>query len=77
MTLFDFETICVQGEVSTKTTLQFGSASKLSVSVSSNLIGEAIFLCKSSPKGLLESFIKALDKLATPSKTHQIEVFGD
>ena len=40
----------------------------LSVSISSNLIPEAIFLCNANPHYLIWSFIAALEELATQSK---------
>ena len=40
----------------------------LSVSISSNLISQPIFLCNASPHHLISSFITALEGLATQSK---------
>ena len=41
----------------------------ISVSISSNLIPEAIFLCNANPHHLFSPFISALEWLATQSKT--------
>ena len=41
----------------------------ISVSISSNLIPEPIFLCNANPHHLISSFITALGGLATQSKT--------
>ena len=40
----------------------------ISVSISSNLIPEAIFLCNANPHHLISSFVTALEGLATQSK---------
>ena len=40
----------------------------MSVSISSNLIAKPIFLCISNPRDLVESFIDAVEGLATQSK---------
>ena len=39
------------------------------VSISSNLIEQRIFLCKSDPRAVVGSFVDALDGLASQSKT--------
>ena len=40
-----------------------------SVSISSNLVSEPIFFCNSNPRNLVESFLDAVESLATQSKT--------
>ena len=40
----------------------------MSVSISSNLIATPIFLCNSNPRDLAETFIEAVEGLATQSK---------
>ena len=70
MALFDFESICVE-EVSykqTQTTTWIGKHVPISVSTSSNLIPEPIFLCNAYPHHLISSFFTALEGLATQSK---------
>ena len=71
MAIFDFESICVKEESykQTETTTWIGKQVPLSVSISSNLIPEPIFLCNANPHHLLSSFITAVEGLATQSKT--------
>ena len=71
MAIFDFESICVKEEPykQTETTTWIGKHVLLSVSISSNLIPEPIFLCNANPHHLISSFITALEGLATQSKT--------
>ena len=68
--VFDFESICIPEEKfkNTETTTWIGKHVPISVSISSNLIAEPIFLCNSNPRDLVESFIDAVDCLATQSK---------
>ena len=67
---FDFESICVKEETykETETTKWIGKNVPISVSVSSNLLPEPIFLCNSDPRHLVSSFISTLEGLATQSK---------
>ena len=68
---FDFESICVNEANSYKqseTTMWIGKHVPISVSISSNLIPEPIFLCNTNPHHLIPSFITALEGLATQSK---------
>ena len=51
------------------TTTWIGKHVRISVSISSNLISESIFLCNSNPRDLVESFLDAEEGLATQSKT--------
>ena len=70
LAVFDFESICVKEETykETETTKWIGKHVPISVSISSNLIPEPIFLCNSDPRHLVSSFISALEGLATQSK---------
>ena len=70
LAVFDFESICIQEEKfkSTETTTWIGKHVPISVSKSSNLIAKPIFLCNSNPRDLVESFIDAVEGLATQSK---------
>ena len=52
-----------------ETTNWIGNHVPISVSISSNLIAEPLFLCNSNPRDLVESFIDAVEGLATKSKT--------
>ena len=71
MAIFDFESICVKENSykQTETTTCIGKHVTISVSISSNLIPEPIFLCNANPHHLISSFITALEGLATQSKT--------
>ena len=68
---FDFESICVKEDShkQTETTTWIGRHVPISISISSNLIPEPIFLCIANPYHLISAFITALEKLATQSKT--------
>ena len=71
LAIFDFQCICVKGNSykQTETTTWIGKHVPISVSISSNLIPEPIFLCNADPHHLIWSFITALEGLATQSKT--------
>ena len=66
LAIFDFESICVQEESfkDTVTTKWIGKHIPISVSISSNIVKEPIFLCNSDPHHLVTSFIGALENLA-------------
>ena len=68
--VFDFESICIPEEKfkSTETTTWIGKHVPISISMSSNLIAMPIFFCNSNPRDLVESFIDAVEGLATQSK---------
>ena len=68
--MFDFESICVKENSyeQTETTTWIGKHVPVSVSISSNLIPEPIFLCNANPHHLILLFITALEGLATQSK---------
>ena len=70
LAVFDCESICIPEEKfkNTKTTSWIGKHVPISVSISSNLIPMPLFLCNSNPRDLVESFIDALEGLATQSK---------
>ena len=70
LAVFDFESICKPEEKikNTKTTTWIGKNVPISVSISSNLITMPIFLCNSNPRNLVESFLDAVEGLATQSK---------
>ena len=70
LVVFDFESICVRERTykETETTKWIGKHVPISVSISSNLIPEPIFLCNSDPRHLVSSFVSALEGLATQSK---------
>ena len=73
LAVFDFESICIPEEKfkNTKTTTWIGKHVPISNSISSNLIAKRIFLCNSNPRDLVESFIDAVEGLATQSKTQR------
>ena len=68
--VFDFESNCIAEEKfkNSETPTWIGKHVTLSVSISSNLIAKPIFLCNSIPRDLVESFIEAVEGLATQSK---------
>ena len=76
---FDFESICVQEETfrDTNTTTRIGKYVPKSVSISSNLVEEPIFICNSDPQHLVASFIGALENLASQSKAKRKNLFLD
>ena len=70
LAVFDFESICIPDEKfkNTETITWIGKHVPISVSISSNLITMPKFLCNSNPRDLVESFIDAVEGLATQSK---------
>ena len=77
LAVFDFESICIPEEKfkNSETTTWIGKHVSISVSISSNLIAKAIFLCNSNPRDLVESFIDAVEGLATQSKAQMKLIF--
>ena len=71
LAVFDFESICIPEEKfkNTEKTTWIGKHVPISVSISSDLITMPKFLCNSNPRDLVESFIDAVEGLATQSKT--------
>ena len=70
LAIIDFESICVKEESykQTETTTWIGKHVTISISISSNLIPEPIFLCNANLHHLISSFITALEGLSTQSK---------
>ena len=70
LAVFDFEPICIKEETNkeTETIKWIGKHVPISVSISSNLIPEPIFVCNSDPRHLSSSFVSTLEGLATQSK---------
>ena len=70
MAIFDFELICVQEDKfrDIEPTKWIDKHVPISVSISSNLIEQPPFQYKSNPAAVAESFVDALDGLATQSK---------
>ena len=79
LTIFDFESICVQEETfrDTITTTWIGKHVPISVSISSNFLEEPIFLCNSDPHHLVASFIGVLESLASQRKAKMKNMFLD
>ena len=71
LAVFHFESICNMEEKfkNFETTTWIGKHVPLSVSISSNLKAKPIFFCNSNRRGLVESFIDAVDGLATKKAT--------
>ena len=78
MAIVDFESICVPNEElkDTNTNKWIGKHEPISVSISSNLIEEHVFLCNTDPKNLIVSFVEALEELANKSKTEMQTKFA-
>ena len=68
--VFDFEAICVQSVEATNTLTKswIGTHVPVSVSISSNLLDEPVFLCANDPNRLIISFVAQLETLAAKSK---------
>ena len=79
LAIFDIESICVQEESfkDTDRTKWIRRHIPISVSISSNLVKESIFLCNSDPHHLVTSFIGAFKNLALQSKTISESLFFD
>ena len=77
LALFDFESLCVQEESfqDTDMTKWIGKQIPISISISSNLVKEPIFLCNSAPHHVVTSFIGALENLALQSKAIMKNLF--
>ena len=77
LAVFDFECICVKENSykQNETTTWIGKHVPISVSISSNLIPEPIFLCTANLHHLTSSFITALEGLATQSKAQMEKIF--
>ena len=70
LAIFDFESICVPTEElkETQTCTWIGKHVPISVSISSNLIDEPIFLYNKDPQNLIIDFVSNLELLAEQSK---------
>ena len=78
LALFGFESTCVQESFNdTKTTTWIGKHVPISVSISSDLVGEPTFLYISDPHYLVSSFIGTLEGLALRSKAQKKTLFLD
>ena len=79
LAIFDFGSICNQEETfrDTNATTWIWKHVPISVSLSSNLVEEPIFLCNSDPHHLDASFIGALEKRASQSKAKMKNLFLD
>ena len=68
--VFDLESICIPEEnfKNTETITWIGKHAPISISISSNLKPMPIFLCNFTPRDLVESFIDAVEGLATQSE---------
>ena len=72
MAIFDFESIFVEDDgfkyTEANDTTKVGKHNSTTVSISSILVKNPIFLCKVTPRDLLSSFVDALENLATHKK---------
>ena len=57
----------------TNTITWIGKHEPISVSISSNLLQEPVFLCNQDPKTLIVSFVEALKELASKSKAEILQ----
>ena len=78
-TIFDFESICAPTEElkETQTTTWIGQHVAISVSISSNLIDEHIFLYNKDPQNLIIDFVSKLELLAEKNKLEMRTKFPD
>ena len=79
LAIFDFESSCVPTEElkETQTTTWIGKHVPISVSISSNLIDEPIFLYNKDPENLIIDFVSKLELLAEKSKLEMRTNFQD
>ena len=79
LAIFDFESICVPSDElkATQTTTWIGKHVPISVSISSNLIDEPIFLYNKDPQKLIIDFVIKLELLAEKSKLKMRTKFQD
>ena len=79
LAIFDFESICVRTEElkETQTTTWIGKHVPISVSISSNLIDEPIFLYKKDPQTSIIYFVGKLELLAEKSRLEMRTKFQD
>ena len=70
LAVFDFESICVPNNDlnNTDTVTWIGKHIPISVSLSSNLIKDPVFVCDQDPAKLVKEFVKNLELLADRSK---------
>ena len=66
---FQFESICVKTSllIDTETTTWVGNCEPISVSISSNLLGQSVFICDSEPHSLVSVFVTSLETYAEES----------
>ena len=78
LAIFDIGSIFVPTKElkDTNTTIWIGKHEPISVSMSSNLIEEPVFICDKGPKNLIVSFVEALEELANKSKTEMQTKFA-
>ena len=77
LAIIEFESICVKKDSykQTESTTWIGKHVPISVSISSNLIPEPIFLWNANPHHHISSFITVLEGLATQSKAQMKLIF--
>ena len=68
--VFDFESFCVKNSklVDTETTTWVGKQEPISVSITSNLLGEPIFSCNTGPHSLVSAFVNSVESKAEKNK---------
>ena len=77
--VFDFESICVKNSklFDTETTTCVGKHEPISVSITSNLLKEPIFICNTEPHSLVSAFVNSVESLADKNKLEMNLIFHD
>ena len=78
-TVLDFESICVKNSklVVTETTTRVGKHEPMSVSITSNLLEEPIFICDTEPHSLVSAIVNSLESLTEKNKLEMNIKFHD
>ena len=77
--VFDFESIFVKNtkEVDTETPTWVGKHEPISMSITSYLIEELIFICDTEPQSLFSAFVNSMESLAQENKLEMNLKFHD
>ena len=78
-TIFDFESVCVKicKLIDTETTTWVAKPEPISMSITSNLLDEPIFICNTEPHSLVSAFVNSLESLAEKNKLEMNLNFQD
>ena len=76
--VFDFESICVKNRlIDTETTTWVGKHEPISVSITSNLLEEPIFICDTEPHSSVSAFVNSVESLGEKNKLEMDLKFHD